>query len=96
MDYYYSAKGVYRNSKGEIVYGKDPDRKVQIVAPGGYIPMAQARFLGLIPDAPTEEVVAEPAAVEVDEEVEEKAVTATPENKAVTAPPRTKAGKGKK
>ena len=83
MDYYYSAKGVYRNSKGEIVYGKDPDRKVQIVAPGGYIPMAQARFLGLIPDAPTEEVV------------EEKAVIAAPENKAVTAPPRTKAGKGK-
>lgn len=72
LEYYYSEEGVYRNSKGEIVYGKDPDRKIELVAPGGYLEMNKAKALGIHVEAPTEP--------------EQKAVTLAPANKAVEMP----------
>lgn len=83
---YCSDEGVYLNSKGEVVYGKDPDRKVQIVAPGSCVPMAVANRYNLQAQAP----------VEADEPDEKKAVSAAPANKAVAATPQNKGNAGKK
>ena len=76
-DQYCSKEGVYLNSKREIVYGKDPDRKTQLVAPGGCIPVEDARRMGIDVDRDTPKKEPEPQA---------KAVNVAPENKAIVMP----------
>lgn len=49
---YCSDEGVYLNSKGEVVYGKDPDRKTQLVAPGGMVTPDLARRYNIVQPKP--------------------------------------------
>jgi hypothetical protein len=45
-------EGVFLNSEGAVVFGKDPDRKTQIVAPGGMVtPELVARYNIVQPQA---------------------------------------------
>jgi hypothetical protein len=95
---YYSADGVFLNSKGEVVYGNDPDKKMQIVAAGGSIPLEVAIRYGIIKDATPAAPAAEPVETEVVEDIEapqEVKATAPQANKALVVPPQNKGG-GKK
>lgn len=56
---YVSEEGVFLNSNDEVVYGKDPDRKVQIVPPGGTVTPDLASRYNIV--QPSEDADAEDA-----------------------------------